>query len=348
MFRSFVRVSAAAVMMLSLADCGTTPASPPLVVSTPGPTATATTRGQSIYVVDGRSVLVFPASASGDVAPTLSIDRPNFITEIATDRDGNIYVDDTISSGSAVSVFSATQSAAASPIRTIALPAGVQLIGKMTTDANRNLYVEEVVPAASPSTNPAFAIAVYAPGATGNVAASRTITTTLAPSLFTGSIGGIAVDGDGSIYVGGSNTMRDNQSVYVFAPTANGLSTPTRTIAIAPSTGYSLFGLGLDSAGSIVVGGRPGLPTNLVLTVPIGSNGTTIPTSVGMDSGGLGFVNDVTVDAQGNVYLAESGSLARFPGGIAVFARGATSSTRFIISAGRMNGPQAIAIGPAR
>ena len=192
----------------------------------------------------------FSPGANGNVAPTNVISEPsnylNFgynISGLALDGAGNLY-GAVSSSGSPplfVAVYPPGATGNASPSRTISLPVSQNAVlnvdpSGLAFDTAGNLYAvqnEDIF--GGPY------VAVYAPGASGNVAPIRTIS---------GSNTGLyqptydAVDSSGRIYVTNLGT------VTVYAAGANGNVAPIATIA-GSKTG--LAGNGLSYAGGIAV-----------------------------------------------------------------------------------------------
>jgi hypothetical protein len=109
-----------------------------------------------------------------------------------------------------------------------------------TMDANGKIYITNY------SSGGTGQVLVYAPGATGNTAPIATITTPSATVPY-----GIGTDSSGNIYVVVDPvTGSTGASVYVYASTATGAATPTRTIS-GSSTGINFGGgLRVDSVGN--------------------------------------------------------------------------------------------------
>ena len=179
---------------------------------------------ENLLVADAvlRSVFEFEI-ASGHDLPTGGIQGPQTITTpsgIGLDLAGRIYVAERNPDGDAILVFTvqAHQFVNASPGASIFGPAtGLNAPAHITLDTQDQLFV--VNRGTLPNLD--ASITVYQAGATGNVQAIRTIqgpaTTLVNPH-------GIAVDGDGRVFVSRQN------SVLVFEAGATGNVAPERNV----------------------------------------------------------------------------------------------------------------------
>ena len=141
---------------------------------------------------------------------------------------------------------------------------------------------------------------------------------------------GLAVDGPGNLYVGGTihSSPFPSAEILVYAPGASGTATPFRTIAGA-STGLSVlnesfvYALALDSTGNIYVSSYVNVGGILYPGVSIFSaaaNGNVAPTNViaGSATTISGFFpTQIAVDSASHVYTA-GGSLPQ-PDSILIF-----------------------------
>ncbi|HZQ42624.1 MAG TPA: hypothetical protein VFA99_05200 [Acidobacteriaceae bacterium] len=184
-----------------------------------------------IYVAQPGSIAVFTASANGTVAPARTISGTATtlasINSIAVDSTGNLYAL-TIQANDAVSiaVFSPTADGNIAPARSIAGSNTTvsSLHPTLTVDSSGDIDVAGLLSINSTATP---GIAIFAPGASGNVAPARTIagTQTLLGSLFA-----IGTDSD-NIYVitWGSpftNVLPRNPTIVRFAASASGNVAP--------------------------------------------------------------------------------------------------------------------------
>ncbi len=161
-------------------------------------------------------------------------------------------------------------------------------------DPTGNLYV------ANDGSN---SIALFAPGVSGNVAPSRTISTGIAaPS-------GIALDAANDIFVSDATTTTMG-SIPVYAP---GTSSPARTLSNAVSDVFSgAPGIAADAAGDVFVPSGPpcgtsaGLPCaarNAIVVYPAAS-GTPSRVIAGAATG-LNDPDHVVLDGAGSVYALD-------------------------------------------
>ncbi len=175
------------------------------------------------------------------------------VCALAIDPAGRVYV--AINTGSAadappptVSVYSATASGTATPLRTLELtnifPTGVSDI---TADAAGNIYVAGYM-----RMSEGGAIAVYPPTANGPSTPIRTIT------LTNSDVYGVAVDPEGNIFAnvcpGCYSSSGAGFVIEEFAPGAIGEATPINTInlSVGPPWKIALGGpVRLDGAGNI-------------------------------------------------------------------------------------------------
>lgn len=164
-------------------------------------------------------------------------------------------------------------------------------------------------------------IAIFAAGASGNVAPLRTICGD--KTQLTGLIGGIAVDSAGYIYVADAP-----ESILVFAPGASGNVAPVRVIN-GSNTGLATpIGIALDAAGHLYVANETAsagpVPGSITEYAP-GASGNAAPVAaiVGLTTGvasprGLALAN-------GNIYVTNIGAPAPEPS-ITVYPQGANGN----------------------
>lgn len=260
------------------------------------------------------------AAADVDRAPIGYLQGPDALLlgvgSLTLDANGDRYL--TASTGKSVTVHAAGATGNASPER--------RLVGAATTfdgprgvavDAAGRIYVSDVAGADTAK------VAVFAPGADGNVAPERTITGNLTGLDF---VDGLGLDSGGRLYV----ANRDSDSVAVFAPGATGNVSPLRTIA-GPATG-------LDDPRDILV--EPDGTLHVVsqgnerlLTFAPGASGNVAPLrSIAGPATTLSTPRGLARDGRGNLYIGSQDTPA-----IAVFAAGASGDVAPVV---RLVGPQ--------
>ncbi|HET6275338.1 MAG TPA: NHL repeat-containing protein [Candidatus Cybelea sp.] len=208
-----------------------------------------------IYVTNGGegspSVAVFPASATGNAAPTqvISGGMTQLVApySIAVDAGAYIYVADylgtqtgTGSNFGAVEVYGPGATGNVAPYGYISGnatglsgPAGVAI-----NPLNGNIYVLN---------DGNYSITIYSPGSTGNVAPIGKIAGSRTDILGGGY--GLAFDASANLYVSNDG----NNSVIVYPAGATGNVRPTRTISGPRTKLSSPVNLTVDSAGDIFV-----------------------------------------------------------------------------------------------
>jgi hypothetical protein len=224
-----------------------------------------------LYVSDLRNatVTVYPAGAFGNIAPIRTINGNgtglNGPLGLAIDSAGDLIVANFFAD--TITVYAPGANGNATPIATIAgantlleEPYGIAL------DAAGNLYVVDNASQFGGTDE----ITVYAPGANGNVAPTRTIT-----GGATGLTGAIydAVDAAGDLYVVNAHA----NSVTVYAPGANGNVAPIRTISGANTTLTQPYAIAVDAASNVYVSVGS---NNSIAVFPPGANGNVAPTRV--------------------------------------------------------------------
>jgi sugar lactone lactonase YvrE len=180
------------------------------------------------------SVATFAAGSNGNVAPTQLISgnstglvRP---LDVAIGPDGDEYVADFGNSGETINVYAPHADGNVAPLR--AIGGSNTLIfdaASIAVDTTGELYV------ANAGQSGGAAILVFAPGASGNVAPSRSISggqTLLNPA-------GLALDGD---FVYAVNQARYEMGyITVYPKTASGGVAPTKVIKTHPAFGLAQF-----------------------------------------------------------------------------------------------------------
>jgi len=280
---------------------------------------------ERLYLANGNSMLVFDASANGNVPPLFTITGipgcsfPD-VTGVAVDASGRIFIADPSASvvGSPqISIF--TVSAALVPTFVGSITGNLHSPFQIAVDSNGHVYVA----------NQLDSISVYAPGPAGVNGAIAVI-----QGANTGltTLHGVAVDATGDIFAsnsGGEGGVVIPPSILEFAPGSNGNVAPMRTI-VGPNTQLSSpFGIAVDSTGNIYAAG--GVPTPGVSVFANGANGDVAPLArITGSNTTLVDPEGVAVDASGKIYVAD-GTHFRGPGPgvhneIAVFAPGANGN----------------------
>jgi len=255
-------------------------------------------------------VLLFPLTASGNVAPTAAITGTStaldFPTGSAFDASGNIYV--TNLSNNSVTVYAAGASGDIAPISTISgantllnSPEGVVL------DSKGNIYVANFGPGGASSGS----VTIFSAGANGDVAPLSTIT---GSNTNFGSPFGIALDAEGKIYVTNVNGV----GVTVYPAGTNGNVAPTTTISLK-----SAAGIALDASNNIYVAASPGGGAAAsVIVYPAGATSSTAPIAT-ISGSNTTLINPtgIAVAANGDIYVADL-----VVNGVLVFAAGANGN----------------------
>jgi hypothetical protein len=188
-----------------------------------------------LYLSTPGTISIFASNATGNAAPIRQIVNATIGGTVAVDSQGNIYTStyDLSASSASVSVFLPTASGNATPTREISgALTGLGTLTCLSVDPGGDLFVGSFVPSSfGPST-----ILEFAPGATGNVAPSQTLTSIGNESPF-----GLAVDTMGNVYVAVTHTATMQQpSTQVFSSSKlSGNVSPTATFTSTAWTGPS-------------------------------------------------------------------------------------------------------------
>ncbi len=180
---------------------------------------------------------VYAPGATGP-APTHSIAPPSgtqFTALLGADASGNVYATATASGGT-VDVLVYAPDAASGPLRTIVVPPAGGGGGDGTVARDGSVYLDL-----------GTQLSVYAPGANGNAAPSRTIAAQSGASLVEPVL---AVDGSGEIFALFGGAIR----VY---PANAGATTPPAGLIPGASAGLNgNVGLAFDASGDLLVANR--------------------------------------------------------------------------------------------
>jgi len=290
---------------------------------------------QNIYVTQGLNgddsgnIEVYPLTATGNIAPATTIAGESTDIEdahkCAFDASGNIYV--TSKTNSSVLVFAAGASGDVAPISTISgSNTGLVQPTGIAVDSTGKIYVADYG-AEDPGGPSVF---IFAAGANGNVAPVATITGAATGLVFPN---GLALDSSGKIYVANEGTNQATSSVTVYAAGATGNAAPLATISGSATLLNDPHGLALDAAGNIYVANLPPPagapagaagpgPSGSVLVFAAGSTGNVAPkTTITGSSTLLSRPNGISLDALGNIYVADNSANA-----VLVFTAGATGN----------------------
>lgn len=288
----------------------------PAYYSPPPPSA-----AQLVYVSDRsqNAILGYPLGEGGNISPAkiitgsqTQLSSPQYMT---FDAAGNLYIADELSPGGSILVFAKGSSGNVAPARIIAGAnttfSNTNSIGAIAVDAQGYLYVAEDNGSSTCTTtcvvNSDGTIAVFAPGASGNVAPVNTISSTacFAPA-------GLAVDSSGELIVACDGRPSNpgappGGTIVTFPAGASGNATPVRTISGAVRS----FGtLTLSPNGTILV--LAYTIRNDVYGYPETGDGNVQPT---MMLGGAIEQNggvDITVDSSGMFYVLSAGLIMEF------------------------------------
>ena len=151
----------------------------------------------------------------------------------------------------------------------------------------------------------------------------------------------------GNIYVSNMGPT-PGPAIFVFPKTANGATSPTRTISGPASQLTAPAGIAVDNSGNIYVADPNGGPTNSG-QVDIYAPGSNVPQrTLGGQLSGLSQPDAVAVDSQGDVFVAnDAGGSVSGTGSLREFAPGAGYNTAPIFvygSNGVLNGPTAVTL----
>jgi hypothetical protein len=175
----------------------------------------------------------------------------------------------------------------------------------VVVDVNGRIYVANMV-GGGPS-NPG-SISVYAAGATGNVAPIQRISGSDTGLYLPTSVAVDPINGD--IYVASS----DDYDVTIYSPGSNGNARPIATLNA--KYGYGPAFVALDASGNIYVSYGDG--ANVIQVWAAGSTGNAAPiATISGSKTGLNVPDQLTVDSNGNIYVANDGTPS-----IAVYAAG--------------------------
>ena len=287
------------------------------LTSTPtAPTPTAPTT-HSIYVVQHTAVVLgasqtvpdqvlqFPSSANGSVTPTstLTIANGSYVTSLAMDGAGNLFVGVGRDGAASILVYAPGSSGTVPPTRTLAGSAtGLDTVKALNVDGSGQIFAST-----------GSAVSVFAPNAAGDVAPARVISIPTTLLSADGEISATALDSASNLYVALSSVY--DCHILVFPSSTSGVVSPTRTI------GGDQFGLGactgmaVDAPGTIYASvSVETYAKGSIYKFPAGANGNVAPTDR-VDSQNAGTISGIAVDASGDIYtVCNDDDLSGFPG----------------------------------
>ncbi len=335
------RIVLPVALAATLSACSSGSVSTPPVRPTPGPPGQATTLYVSSATGAGKIATV-AATANGTVAPATLIEGAatglGFNYFAAVDAQGRAWTTNCLSLNipGPVSAFAAGATGDVAPV--IAIEGSNTTFSGCQTgiaiDAGGDAIVGDL------SNLPAYPgghIAIFAAGATGDVAPTRVIA---GASADFHSPTGIAVDDPGNIYVADSGLgYAYSGDVAIFAPGASGDVAPS-TVIVGAATGLSTpEGVALDVRGNIYVAN---LGNNTVTVYAANASGDATPIrTIGGALTGLDQPVGIAVDEAGYVYVGTQTS-----GPLLVFAPGATGDVAPVQSIS-VNAPQFYSTGVA-
>ena len=243
------------------------------------------------------SINAYPVSADGNVAPIWTISGPKTklgAGRLTVDAARNVYAVDSSANGS-ILVYAAGTHGNVAPVRTISgSNTGLDYPIDVAVDAHGLIYV-----ANADNDYSRYSVTVYAAGANGNVVPIQTISGSKTTFRL---LTGIALDGQGNIYVGGDS------NILVFAPGANGNVAPSRTIY--NKWIFELNGIAVSTRGAIDVAdvcvSYYCYVANEILWFPADANGNVHARRiVGSKTRLNGFTRAIARDPQGRIYIVD-------------------------------------------
>lgn len=299
-------------------------------VASAGPTPTPPAPTKYIYETNSgasnpspNTVLLFPATASGNTLPISSISgaatllsQPN---GLAIDNSGTLYV---ANGGGSITEYATGANGNTAPVRAIAGPSTLLIHPQFdAVDASANVYVSQ-----NTASGGVDSVEVFSAGSNGNVAPVETIA---GPATGLASPFGVAVDGSGHIFVANNG----NSTVTEYAAGATGNAAPIATISGSSTTLSGPTGIAVDRVGNIYVNNAAGT----VDVFPPGSNGNIAPTlAIGGSNTLLNVPMGIALDAFTQIYVANNGATGIGANSIVTFAgqSGNTVPRQFISGPG--------------
>ncbi len=278
--------------------------------------------GQELYVdnlqTSGTSSIdAFPIAATGNQAPTRSIQMSSFPEGLALDATGALYA---LLRGLGtwnVAVYAPCAAGAATPVRTFtdsnaALQGAIPEAIALGSSGSLAVALGDLAPP------PSDTLDVFAPGASGTIAPAQAISGSATGLSFPT---GVAFDAAGRVYAANS----DGNTVTVYAAGATGNVAPLRTLtgdltgALNTPNGVAWNGAGTlyvtncgaTSAQFPVSGlGGPGGVDSVTIYAP-GANGYPVPARIITGpASALNSPADIAVGATGTIYVLNRGAVS--------------------------------------
>ncbi|MBV8600151.1 MAG: hypothetical protein JO359_01165, partial [Candidatus Eremiobacteraeota bacterium] len=268
------------------------------------------------------------ATGSGSVTPATFIDgaatdlsRSYFVTLDAAGRLWTTNCLNLVGGSGPVLAFNANATGDVAPLVSIAGPntglSGCQ--NGVAVDAAGNLYVADITN--NPPLYPGGQVAVFAPGAQGNVAPARVIA---GPAANLHSPTGLWLDGAANVYVADSalGYAGINPDVQVFAAGSAGNVASMRTISGSNTNLAQPEGIVVDGAGFLYVANDT---SDSITVYGPGASGNVAPVrTIAGTLTQLDVPQGLAVDAAGYLYVGNSDVNKNAP--ILVFAPGANGN----------------------
>jgi hypothetical protein len=267
---------------------------------------------------DGNSLLSWPITANGNVAPSAKLSGPtsllNLAGGLAADSQGNLYVTQV---GGTILVFAPHQNGDVAPARVIkgsnVLTSDLEGFNSVAVDPSGRIYVLAFGMGAGNSYPDK--ILVFAAGANGNAAPVQIIAG--ANTMLTG--------GATMTYSAGNIYAEAGGKVLVFDANANGNVTPTRSWSLPTGTGPAVVQLAGDAMGNLYVPQFSYQITSTSTAVNVFPPLATTPSrTLAGASSEITEATGVAVDQAGTLYVANADPSAA---ALLVFAPGANGAT---------------------
>jgi hypothetical protein len=295
---------------IDLASCGGAPNSSPAYTN-----SSPATLAYVFGVESGTfGMLTYSTAPANNASPVAGVRAAGQEGPIATDSAGQIYIGgndpaDPLNPGE-ILVYPPSSTGNDHPSRTINLSF---FPNRLAVDPAGRTYVLNLPDGWT--TGALMTVSIYAADASGPAEPLRTIVLTNVVPIVTDMV----ADAAGNLYVAAVLRNSNHWNISVYPPTANGPSTPARTIDFGPNGLAWVYGVGVDSKGdifaSVCAGCYEGAST--IEEFAPEAQGAAVPVkTINLTAGSLGQINaggPVRVDGAGNIFT----SLAIWPPGLA-------------------------------